>query len=118
VVVGVISPLSAGEITVHKDCVTTDETIADHITIEQPSQEELQGVTHTVSLTQSRQAARLHNSLGLSRAYAPQFYGHRIPPPSSKVPPYNGVIFCFLTSLYIDPHLIVTQWKHRLQNNQ
>jgi hypothetical protein len=28
------------------------------------------------------------------------------------------VIFCFLTSLHIDPHLIVTQWKHRLQNNQ
>jgi hypothetical protein len=49
-VVGVISPLSAGEITVHEDRVTTDETIADPIMIEQPSQEELQGVTHTVSL--------------------------------------------------------------------
>jgi hypothetical protein len=42
--------LSAGEITVHEDGVTTEETIADPITIEQPSQEELQGVTHTVSL--------------------------------------------------------------------
>jgi hypothetical protein len=49
-VVGVITPLSAGEITVHEDGVTTKETIADPIMIEQPSQEELQGVTHTVSL--------------------------------------------------------------------
>jgi hypothetical protein len=49
-VVGVISPLSAGEITMHEDRVTTDETIADPIMIEQPSQEELQGFTHTVSL--------------------------------------------------------------------
>jgi hypothetical protein len=35
---------------VHEDGVTTKETIADPIMIEQPSQEELQGVTHTVSL--------------------------------------------------------------------
>jgi hypothetical protein len=49
-VVGVIAPLSVGEITAHKDRMTTEETIADPITIEQPSQEELQGVTHTVSL--------------------------------------------------------------------
>jgi hypothetical protein len=49
-VVGVIAPLSAGEITVHEDRVTTEETIADPIMIEQSSQEELQGVTHTVSL--------------------------------------------------------------------
>jgi hypothetical protein len=42
--------LSAGEITVHEDHVTTEETIADPITIEQPSQEESQGVTHTVNL--------------------------------------------------------------------
>jgi hypothetical protein len=49
-VVGVIAPLSAGEITVHEDRVTTEETIADPIMIEQLSQEELQGVTHTVSL--------------------------------------------------------------------
>jgi hypothetical protein len=43
--------LSTGEITVHEDGVTTEETIAAPITIEQPSQEELQGVTHTVSLS-------------------------------------------------------------------
>jgi hypothetical protein len=49
-VVGVIAPLSTGEITVHEDRVTTEETIADPITIEQPNQEELQGVTHTASL--------------------------------------------------------------------
>jgi hypothetical protein len=49
-VVGVITSLSAGEITVHEDRVITEETIDDPITIEQPSQEELQGVTHTVSL--------------------------------------------------------------------
>jgi hypothetical protein len=49
-VVEVITPLSAGEITVHENGVTTEETIVDPITIEQPSQEELQGVTHTVSL--------------------------------------------------------------------
>jgi hypothetical protein len=49
-VVGVIAPLFAGEITVHEDGMTIEETIADPITIEQPSQEELQGVTHTVSL--------------------------------------------------------------------
>jgi hypothetical protein len=49
-VVGVIAPLFAGEITVHEDDVTTEKTIADPITIEQPSQEELQGVTHMISL--------------------------------------------------------------------
>jgi hypothetical protein len=49
-VVGVIAPLSAGEITVHEDGVTTEKTIADPITIEQSRQEELHGVTHTVSL--------------------------------------------------------------------
>jgi hypothetical protein len=49
-VVGVIAPLSVDEITVHEDDVTTEETITDPIVIEQPSQEELQGVTHTVSL--------------------------------------------------------------------
>jgi hypothetical protein len=49
-VVGVIASLSSGEITVHEDGVITEETIADPITIEQPSQEELQGVTYTVSL--------------------------------------------------------------------
>jgi hypothetical protein len=49
-VVGVIAPLSAGEITVHEDRVTTEETIVDPIMIEQLSQEKLEGVTHTVSL--------------------------------------------------------------------
>jgi hypothetical protein len=49
-VVGVIALLSASEMTVHEDRVTTEETIADPIMIEQPSQEELQGVTHMVSL--------------------------------------------------------------------
>jgi hypothetical protein len=49
-VVGVIAPLSAGEITLHKDGVTTEQTIADPIAIEQSSQEELQRVTHRVSL--------------------------------------------------------------------
>jgi hypothetical protein len=49
-VVRVIALLSAGEITIHEDRVTTEETIADPITIEQPSEDELQGVTHTVSL--------------------------------------------------------------------
>jgi hypothetical protein len=49
-VVGVIAPLSAGEITVHEDGVTTEEAIPDPIAIEQLSQEELQGVTHRVSL--------------------------------------------------------------------
>jgi hypothetical protein len=49
-VVGLIAPLSAGEITLHEDGVTTEETIADPIVIEQSSQEELQGVTHTISL--------------------------------------------------------------------
>jgi hypothetical protein len=42
-VVGVIALLSVGEITVHEDDVTTEETITDPIVIEQPSQEELQG---------------------------------------------------------------------------
>jgi hypothetical protein len=41
VVVGVIALLSGSEITVHEDDVTMEETIADSITIEQSSQEEL-----------------------------------------------------------------------------
>jgi tryptophan synthase alpha subunit len=49
-IVGIIAPLSAGEIDVHEDGVPTEETIPDHIVIEQSSQEELQGVTHRVSL--------------------------------------------------------------------
>jgi hypothetical protein len=35
-----ITPLSGGEITVHETGVMIEETIADHITVEQPSQEE------------------------------------------------------------------------------
>jgi hypothetical protein len=49
-IVGILAPLSAGEIAVHKDGVPTEETIPDPIVIEQSSQEELQGVTHRVSL--------------------------------------------------------------------
>jgi hypothetical protein len=49
-VVRVIAPLSAGEIIVHENGVITEETIADSITIEQPSQDELHGVTHMASL--------------------------------------------------------------------
>jgi hypothetical protein len=45
-----IAPLSAGEINVHKTGVTTEETKADPIAVEQPCQEKLQGVTHRVSL--------------------------------------------------------------------
>jgi hypothetical protein len=40
-VVGVIAPLSVGEIIVHEDGVRMEETIADPIAIEQPSQEKL-----------------------------------------------------------------------------
>jgi hypothetical protein len=50
-VVAKIAPLSIGEITVNEAGVTTEKTITDHITIEQPSQEEWQGVTHRVWLT-------------------------------------------------------------------
>jgi hypothetical protein len=63
-IVGVIASLSAGEIIVHEDGVTTEETIADPITIEQLSQEELQGVTHTVSLA-SELAKRDSEALNL-----------------------------------------------------
>jgi hypothetical protein len=40
-----------GEISVHETDVMIEETIAEPIVTEQPSQEELQGVTHRVSLT-------------------------------------------------------------------
>jgi hypothetical protein len=49
-VIGEIAPLSVDEIIMHKTGVTTEETIADPIAVEQPSQQELQGVTHRVSL--------------------------------------------------------------------
>jgi hypothetical protein len=49
-VVAEITPLSVGEINVHDTGVTTEETIADPIEVEQPSQEEWHNVTHRVSL--------------------------------------------------------------------
>jgi hypothetical protein len=49
-VVTEIAPLPVDEINVQKTGVTTEETIADPITVEQSSQEEWQGVTHRVSL--------------------------------------------------------------------
>jgi hypothetical protein len=50
-VVAELTPLLGGEITVHETSVTTEDTIADPIVVEQPRQEEWQGVTHRVSLT-------------------------------------------------------------------
>jgi hypothetical protein len=58
-VVGEIALLCAGEITMHETSVTTEETIADPIAVEQPSQEELQGVTHRVSL--ASELAKTHS---------------------------------------------------------
>jgi hypothetical protein len=49
-VVAEIAPLSISEINVHETGVTIEETIANPIAVEHPSQEELQGVTHRVSL--------------------------------------------------------------------
>jgi hypothetical protein len=45
-----MAPLLVGEINVHDTGVTIEETIADPIVVEQPSQEEWQDVTHRVSL--------------------------------------------------------------------
>jgi hypothetical protein len=45
-----IAPLAIGEINVHETGVTTEETITDPIVVEQPNQEEWQGVTHSASL--------------------------------------------------------------------
>jgi hypothetical protein len=42
--------LFVGEINVHDTSVMIEETIADPIVVEQPSQEGWQGVTHRVSL--------------------------------------------------------------------
>jgi hypothetical protein len=39
-IVAEITPLPVGEINVHETGVTTEETITDPITVEQPSQEE------------------------------------------------------------------------------
>jgi hypothetical protein len=49
-VVGEIASLPTGEIIVNETGATIEDTIADPIAVEQPSQEELQGVTHRVSL--------------------------------------------------------------------
>jgi hypothetical protein len=49
-VVTEMSSLSSGVITVHEMGVMMEETIADPIAVEQPSQEEWQGVTHRASL--------------------------------------------------------------------
>jgi hypothetical protein len=49
-VVAKITPSSIGEITVNDVDVTIEETVADPITVEQPSQEKWHGVTHRVSL--------------------------------------------------------------------
>jgi hypothetical protein len=49
-VVAEIASLTISEINVHETGVVTEETIADPITVEQPSQEEWHGVTHRVSL--------------------------------------------------------------------
>jgi hypothetical protein len=52
-IVAEITPLPVGEINVHETGVTTEETITDPITVEQPSQEEWHGVTYRVSLAAS-----------------------------------------------------------------
>jgi hypothetical protein len=49
-VVAEMTLLPSGEIIVHKTGMTTEETIADPIAVDQPSQEEWQGVTRRVSL--------------------------------------------------------------------
>jgi hypothetical protein len=49
-VVAEMTLLLGGEITMHEMGMTIEETIADPIAVEQPSQEECQGVTHRVSL--------------------------------------------------------------------
>jgi hypothetical protein len=49
-VVAEMAQLPGGEIIVHETGMRTKETIADPIAVDQPSQEECQGVTHRVSL--------------------------------------------------------------------
>jgi hypothetical protein len=49
-VVTEIALLSVGEINVHETSVMTEKTIVDSITVEHPSQEEWQCITHRVSL--------------------------------------------------------------------
>jgi hypothetical protein len=60
-----MTSLSASEIIVHETCLTTEETIADPIAVEQLSQEECQGVTHRVSLG-SELVKMNHESLNLA----------------------------------------------------
>jgi hypothetical protein len=48
-VVAEMAPLPGSEMNVHETGMTTEETIADPIAVEQPSQEECQGATHRVS---------------------------------------------------------------------
>jgi hypothetical protein len=52
-IVAEITPLPIGEINVHETGVTTEKTITDPIAVEQPNQEEWQGVTYRVSLAAS-----------------------------------------------------------------
>jgi hypothetical protein len=49
-IVAEITPLPIDVINVHETGVTIEDTIADPIAVEQPSQEEWRGVTHRVSL--------------------------------------------------------------------
>jgi hypothetical protein len=49
-VVAEMTPLPRSEMTVYKTGMTIEETIADNITMEQPSQEKYHSVTHRVSL--------------------------------------------------------------------
>jgi hypothetical protein len=50
-VVAEMAQLPGSEIIVHETGMRIEETIADPIAVDQPSQEECQGVTHRVSLT-------------------------------------------------------------------
>jgi hypothetical protein len=59
-----MAPLPDGEITVHETGMTTEETIANPIVMEQPSQEECQSVTHRVSMA-SEMAKTNSESLNL-----------------------------------------------------
>jgi hypothetical protein len=49
-VVAEMTPLPRSEMTVYKTSMTIEETIADNITMEQPSQKKYHSVTHRVSL--------------------------------------------------------------------
>jgi hypothetical protein len=64
-VVAEIASLPSDEITVHETCVTTEKIVADPIAVEQPNQEEWQGVTHMVSLA-SKLAKTNYEALNLA----------------------------------------------------